>query len=62
MIKAEVVDEFEYKQAIKDARRLGNQITYRMDVVAKAQEELRVMEEQHQKLIAKIKQYEDGDA
>lgn len=56
------MDEFEYKQAIKDARRLGNQITYRMDVVAKAQEELRIMEEQHQKLIAKIKQYEDGDA
>lgn len=55
------MNEFEYKQAIKDARRLGNQITYRMGVVEKAQEELAVMEQQHRDLIAKIKDYEEGD-
>lgn len=52
------MNEVEYKQAIKDARRLGNQIQYRHDVIEKAQAEVETMDKQRWDLIKKIKAYE----
>lgn len=55
------MNEIEYKQAIKEARRLGRQITHRMGVVETAQKELVVLEDHHRRLIEQIKRYEDTD-